>query len=159
MLTEKGEAVEEKPDCTVTLLVNAFLPEKYVPYASQRISFYKRIALIETEYDRDDVLDEMMDRFGSPPKEAENLLTISLIRSMAARVGITSIVQEGRSVRLYLQTFDPQVWLSVSQEFSGKLRVLALEKGSCVAVKLSEKDDVLRLIYSLLRKYLENMQK
>ncbi len=159
VLEEKGETVEEKPDCTVTLLVNAYLPEKYVPYASQRISFYKRIALVETEYDRDDVLDEMMDRFGTPPKEAENLLAVSLIRSAAIRAGITSIVQEGRSVRLYVRSFDPQVWLAVSAEFPGKLRILALENASCVAVKLSEKDDVLKLIYNLLQKYLENVQK
>lgn len=158
VLEEKGEAVEEKPECTVTLLVNAYLPEKYVPYAAQRISFYKRIALVETEYDRDDVLDEMMDRFGTPPKEAENLLTVSLIRSTAVRAGITSIVQEGRSVRLYVKSFDPQIWLAVSADFPGKLRIISLEGTSCVAVKLSEKDDVLRLIYNLLQKYLQNVQ-
>ena len=158
VLEEKGEAVEEKPECTVTLLVNAYLPEKYVPYASQRISFYKRIALIENEFDRDDVLDEMVDRYGTPPKEAENLLWVSLIRSAAVRARISSIVQENRSIRVYVQEFDPQRWLSVSAEFKGKLRILALDNATCVAVKLEEKDDPVKLIYNLLQKYLENVQ-
>ncbi|MBR2907170.1 MAG: transcription-repair coupling factor [Clostridia bacterium] len=159
VLEEKGVTVEEKPECTVTLLVNAYLPEKYVPYAAQRISFYKRIALIETEYDRDDVLDEMVDLYGTPPKEAENLLSISLIRSAAIRAGITSIVQESSSVRVYVRDFDPQQWLAVSADFPGKLRILALDGGACVAVKLTPKDDPVKLIYNLLQKYLENVQK
>lgn len=158
VLEEKGIAVEEKPECTVTLLVDAYLPETYVPYAAQRISFYKRIALIETEYDRDDVLDEMVDRYGTPPREAENLLQISLIRSAAVRAGVTSVVQEGSSIRVYVKEIDPQRWMAVSADFPGKLRILALDGAACIAVKLAQKDDPLKVIYNLLQKYLENVQ-
>ena len=159
VLEEKGQIVEEKPECTVTLLVNAFLPESYVPAAVQRISFYKRIALIETEFDRDDVLDEMVDRYGEPPKPAENLLAVSLIRATAIRAGITSIVQETGSVRLYVQSFDPNLWLSVSALFPGRLRILAMDGTTCISMKINPKENVLKLVYNLLQKYLENVQK
>ena len=159
VLEEKGETVEEKIECTVTLLVNAYLPESYVPYAAQRINFYKRIALIETEFDRSDVLDEMVDRYGAPPKAAENLLWVSLIRATASRAGITSIVQENGVVRLYVQAFDPQKWLAVSETFPNRMRILALDGTPCISVKLNPKEDVLRLVYNLLQKYPENVQK
>ena len=159
VLEEKGETVEEKPECTVTLLVNAYLPESYVPYAAQRINFYKRIALIETEFDRDDVLDEMVDRYGMPPKSAENLLFVSLIRATAAKAGITSIVQEGGTVRFYVQSFDPQKWLSVSEAIPNRMKILALDGTPCISLKLNAKEDILKLVYNLLQKYLENVQK
>jgi transcription-repair coupling factor (superfamily II helicase) len=159
VLEEKGETVEEQIECTVTLLVNAYLPESYVPYAAQRINFYKRIALIETEFDRSDVLDEMVDRYGAPPKAAENLLWVSLIRARASRAGITSIVQENGVVRLYVQAFDPQKWLAVSETLPNRMRILALDGTPCISLKLNPKEDVLKLVYNLLQKYLENVQK
>lgn len=159
VLEEKGETVEEKPDCTVTVLVDAYLPESYVPYAVQRINFYKRIALIETEFDRRDVLDEMVDRYGAPPKSAENLLDVALIRSTAVRAGITSIVQEKGEVRFYLKKFIPEPWMAVSGDFRGKIRIVSLDENTCISVKLAANDAVLKLIYNLLRKYLENVQK
>ena len=159
VLEERGETVEEKADCTVTLLVNAYLPESYVPYAAQRINFYKRIALIETEYDRDDVLDEMVDRFGMPPKPAENLLFVALIRATAIRVGVTSLVEEKGAVRIYLGKFDPQRWINVSSQFPGRLRILATEGNTCISMKINPKENVLKLVYNLLQKYLENVQK
>ena len=159
VLEEKGETVEEAPECTVNLLVDAFLPETYVPYATQRVNFYKRIALIENEFDRDDVMDEMVDRYGMPPKSAENLLSIALIRATAIRAGVTSIVQEGSTVRIYMQKFSPAEWMSVSADFPGKLRILAFDGTPCLMLKLVPKDDVLALVYKMLGKYLENMQK
>jgi transcription-repair coupling factor (superfamily II helicase) len=159
VLEEKGETVEEAPECTVNLSVDAFLPDTYVPYATQRVNFYKRIALIENEFDRDDVMDEMVDRYGMPPKPAENLLLIALIRATAIRAGVSSIVQEGNAVRIYLHKFLPNEWMAVSADFPGKMRILAFDGTPCLMIRLAPKDDVLALVYKMLGKYLENMQK
>ena len=59
MLEEKGELAPVKEDCTVSIDCDAFIPEKYVPYPAQRMALYKRIALIETEADREDIADEL----------------------------------------------------------------------------------------------------
>ena len=68
--TARGEAPPpDKSDCLVDITVDAFLPEDYIPDAAGRIEAYKRIAAIETTADAEDVLDELIDRYGSPPKK------------------------------------------------------------------------------------------
>ena len=61
----------DKSDCLVDITVDAFLPEEYIPDAAGRIEAYKRIAAIETTSDAEDVLDELIDRYGSPPKSVQ----------------------------------------------------------------------------------------
>lgn len=103
VLEEKGEAVPRRVECAADLTLSANLPESYVPDAGQRVDLYRRIALIRNETTRSDVLDELIDRFGDPPKEVVALLDIALLRARAAEIGITEIKQqEGR----LLLTFD-----------------------------------------------------
>ncbi len=100
--TARGEApAPDKSDCLVDITVDAFLPEDYIPDAAGRIEAYKRIAAIETTTDAEDVLDELIDRYGSPPKSVQGLVDVSLIRVTAARVGIAEIVQRGDQLILY----------------------------------------------------------
>lgn len=75
---EKGETPKPRVDCAAELLLSANLPSDYVPDAGQRIDLYRRIALIRTEEQRSDMLDELIDRFGEPPEEAVALLDIAL---------------------------------------------------------------------------------
>ncbi|MBR6728444.1 MAG: transcription-repair coupling factor, partial [Clostridia bacterium] len=89
VLAERGEAVEEKTECVVTLSFDANLPERYVRSATQRMALYKRISLIGSQYDLEDMTDELLDRYGDLPKAASNLLRIALIRSLAQKCGIT----------------------------------------------------------------------
>lgn len=86
----------------------AFLPEDYIPDAAGRIEAYKRIAAIETTTDAEDVLDELIDRYGSPPKSVQGLVDVSLIRVTAARVGIAEIVQRGDQLILYSDIVGPR---------------------------------------------------
>ena len=65
-----------------------------------RIDAYKRISAIETEDDEKDVLDELIDRFGEPPKPVRNLIEIASIKALAKEVGITEISQKGNCVLL-----------------------------------------------------------
>lgn len=73
ILEEKGEKRPEKPVCKVSLQFDAYIPESYIKNQAQRIDAYKKIALIETREDYSDILDELSDRYGKPPKPAENL--------------------------------------------------------------------------------------
>ena len=68
VLTEKGETVEEKTECVVSLDFDANLPDRYVRSATQRMTLYKRISLIESRYDMEDMTDELLDRYGDLPK-------------------------------------------------------------------------------------------
>ena len=105
----KGEPpAPDKSDCLVDINADAYLPEKYIPDAAGRIEAYKRIAAIETAEDATDVLDELIDRYGDPPRSVQGLVDISLIRVTAARAGINEIAQKGNALLLYTDVIGPQ---------------------------------------------------
>lgn len=89
---EKGEPVK-LPACTVDIQVEAHIPEDYITSMTSRLEIYRRIALVETESDQTDLIDELIDRFGDPPKSLLNLIGASLLRNTAGRLGITEITQ------------------------------------------------------------------
>ena len=124
VLEEKGEQVREKVECVVTLAADACLPERYVPSASQRMALYKRISLIASPGDLDDMTDELLDRYGDLPRAASNLLKIALIRSLAQRCGITQIRQDGGDIAICGESLNVEDWLELSSVFKGKIRMM-----------------------------------
>ena len=124
VLEEKGEKTSEKPDCTVNLLCDAYIPEKYVSTSSTRMELYKRIAMIENEADRDDIIDELYDRFGDMPRPAKNLLEVAYIRALAIKHGIIKLDQVGTEVKIYPSEFKYDVWAEVNRRSGGKLRMI-----------------------------------
>ena len=154
VLEEKGEAVKPRIDCTVSLKCDAFIPEKYVPYSSQRMGLYKRMANIETPEDKDDILDELIDRYGDVPKATMNLLNIALVRSAAMKCRISSIVEDTTEVKIYPEEFDMEIWSMLSDTFKNRLRVVMGEKVS-VAFRFNKKENLPTLMYKLFTKYLE----
>ncbi len=153
VLEEKGEAQEPEVECTVSLNFDAFLPDRYVPFPAQRMSLYKKIALIASEEDLQDVTDELVDRFGEPPAPTRNLLRIALIHSLAVKCRITSIRQDGGEIHIYPKSFDVDIWSELSALF-GRLRVL-MSGEVHVCLRLQKGDNALELIYKLFEKYME----
>lgn len=99
VLEEKGETAPKRVECAADIMVNANIPQDYVTDAGQRVDLYRRIALIRTEADREDMLDELIDRFGEPPVCVVHLCDIALLRTHAAANGIVEIKQsEGRLI-------------------------------------------------------------
>ena len=80
VLEERGEERAKEPECVADLSVTANIPEKYVASAEQRMDLYRRIALIRTEDDADDLTDELIDRFGDPPASVNALIHVALMR-------------------------------------------------------------------------------
>ena len=106
VLEQQGKAREIRPECSADLTVSAHIPESYVPAAQQRMDLYRRIAAIRTPEDADELLDELLDRYGELPGSVHALLEVALLRSQAADCGISEITQRGRDV---LFTFTPRV--------------------------------------------------
>ena len=84
VLEEKGEAPAKRRECTADLSVAASIPDRYVPSPEQRMDLYRRIARIRTSEDADDMTDELIDRFGDPPRTVNNLISVALLRGRAA---------------------------------------------------------------------------
>ncbi len=100
MNEEKGIKVEPEAECTVDLSISAHIPENYIESLPQRLGIYRRIAEIKTSEDAEDVIDELCDRFGEPPKVVLGLIDIALFRSRASKNGIYEITQTGNTLNL-----------------------------------------------------------
>ena len=85
----RGEPVQrDKSECLVDLRVDAYIPERYIPDGPGRIEAYRRIAAVQNPADAADVLDELIDRYGDPPASVSDLVNVSLVRVLAASVGV-----------------------------------------------------------------------
>lgn len=98
----KGIAVEERFDTSIDIVIDAYIPMGYIPNEFQKLDIYKRIAGIETEDETEEMLEELVDRFGDPPKPVENLLYIAKIKSMAHLVYFTEVAQKGETLKFTL---------------------------------------------------------
>ncbi len=87
----KGEPAAETFDTTIDLEVDAYIPPDYIENEYQKLDIYKRIAAIRTVEERDEMLDELIDRFGEPPHSVQNLLVVSMLREQAHECYITEI--------------------------------------------------------------------
>ena len=97
---EKGELEDEDFNTAIDLNVDAFIPEYYIPNVYQKLDIYKRIAAIENEDDMDDMLEELIDRFGDIPKKVQQLLNIASLKALAHSVYITEVTQKGNGIKL-----------------------------------------------------------
>jgi len=127
VLEEKGEKPHVKAECPADLNVSAGIPDKYIPSGQQRMDLYRRIALIRSEEDSNDILAEMIDRYGEPPPEVITLTMIAMMRSEAAAAGITEISQKEGSLRLKLSKFnmDSISKLYTLPEYTGRVKIIA----------------------------------
>ena len=154
VLEEKGEKVEESVDTTVSLNINAYLPDSYVTNAAQRMSLYKKIAHVRNESDTEDLYEELCDRYGEPPEPVLFLLDVSLLRALAQRCKVLSLTQEGRQVSIRPTEFDLEIWQEISEMPGVKLRVVVAEEPYLV-LSLREKDDPLAILCEIFKKYLK----
>lgn len=142
VLEQQGKSSEIRTDCTADLAVSAHIPEKYVSSAQQRMDLYRRIAAIRTQEDSDDVLDEMIDRYGDPPKAVQLLLEIALLRSTAADFGVTDITQRERNYLHFCPQADVPAIAAVCgmARYRQKLRLRAGDKAKLIYYLQAKQD-------------------
>lgn len=98
----KGIHTMEDFETSVDLNVDAYIPDSYISNEFQKLDIYKRIAGIEIQQDYDDMLEELLDRFGEPGKAVLNLLAIAKLKAIAHQGYVTEIKQTGKTVRFTL---------------------------------------------------------
>ena len=144
VLEERGEKPDQRAECAADLAVSANIPESYVPSQEQRMDLYRRIALVRSEAEADDLMDEVIDRFGDPPPSVYTLVQVALLRSDAGKVGVTDISQKNGCLKFLLAQFDMQKvsLLYARPEFKGRLKVDAGAKPG-VILRLKSRDHVI----------------
>ena len=116
---------QEGYETVIDLDVDAFIPERYIKNEYQKLDVYKRIAAISTEEEYDDMLEELMDRFGEPPKSVQNLLMIARLRAMAHQAWLIEVTQKGDEVKLIMYEkaeIDTTKIDSLLKYYKGKLK-------------------------------------
>lgn len=119
----KGITPAVKKDCLIEITADAYIPESYVLSPKLRIDYYRKIALLESQEEREDLVDEMLDRFGEIPKPVKNLMDISLCRNTASGMDIEKITQTENIIAFYTKEPNMEKWLLLSQvpELKGKI--------------------------------------
>ena len=97
----QGIEVREEQDVQIDLSVSSYIPDSFIDNSSQKIEIYQNIALCRTEEDIQNVVDEVIDRYGKLPTELENLLEVARIKELAREVGATKISQRLESIVFY----------------------------------------------------------
>ena len=94
-----GKAPEEdEREISVELALSAHIPDWYISSEALKIEMYKKIADVGTEEDVIDVCDELTDRFGDIPRETMNLVRLSQLKSLAEKLGVTRIYEQGKFI-------------------------------------------------------------
>jgi transcription-repair coupling factor (superfamily II helicase) len=144
---EKPEVPDE--ECLIDVQVQAHIPEKYIENLHQRLDVYRRIADIRSESDADDVVDELIDRFGDPPLSVTGLVDVALLRNRAAALHIREIRQTAGNVLLYVPTIDKTAVGRLVGQMKGRVLVSAGTK-PYISVKLKPGRSVLSELKNIL---------
>ena len=142
----KGMEVEEEINASIELDISAYIPDSYIKNEEQKILMYQKINSIKTEEEKDEIVDELIDRYGDLPREVENLLFVSYIKAQAERISVERIYQNNRFIVLEFADFD-----SVSKEV---IAMVSGEYGQRIYFDLSEK---MAFKYSYGRKPLDGL--
>ncbi len=154
VLEARGIPVPQRAECSADLAVAANIPERYVDSSEQRMDLYRRIALIRTEEEADDLTDELIDRFGDPPPSVNALVHVALLRGEAGRVGILDISQKKGELRFTVGELDVGKISAIyaTPEYKGRLRVEGDTK-PCLCLRVRDKNHVVDEARAFVRRW------
>ena len=154
VLEERGEA-PKAPDCTADLNITANVDKDYVSRGEERMDLYRRMAAIRSQEDADDLLDEIVDRYGEPPKGVLNLIDVALLRAKAREAGIKDIRQKAGDVLFTLTSlnFDAVGALCADPDYKARVTFLANTKEPTLRLKLSSGVDSLKQSKVFVERY------
>lgn len=135
---EKGEQPEKIPECLVDIQIDAHIPENYISSLNQRIDMYRKIMLVTSDEDKYDLVDELIDRYGEPPKSVVGLIDVSLLRNKAAHLGITEISQKNGSMFFYTEYLCMNQITALSAAYKGRITFNGSGR-SYVSIKITPK--------------------
>ena len=146
---EQGEVDVHKEECLVDIRIDAYIPESYISNQAQRVDCYRKIARIQTEEDSYDITDELIDRYGEPPKSVLGLIDVARLRNMAQAVDITEIAQNDDVIKFYISKFDMQRIANVSDTVGNRMQLETMGRAH-IAVKLGKGDKPLEVMRSVI---------
>ncbi len=154
VLEQKGEQPMQ-PDCTADLNVTANVDKDYVARGEERMDLYRRMAAIRSQEDADDLLDEIIDRYGDPPKGVLNLIDIALLRANARKVSICDIRQKAGELQFTLANlhFEAVSALCAEADYKNRIQFVASAKQPTLRLRLAAGVDSLKQAKAFVQRY------
>ncbi len=152
------EIVDDE-NISVDIKVSAYIPESYIPNSSEKLYYYRHIALIEKIEDYSTIIEELIDRYGDPPESLINLLDLVMIKKMAARAGFSQVKEVSGYVELRYEdfgSFSVEELKEISETYKGPLSFDFQKQPKFKILSNSQKiknvSNLLELILSISRK-------
>ncbi|MGP1569763.1 MAG: transcription-repair coupling factor [Eubacteriales bacterium] len=150
ILRLSGNVEDAKPSVETVLefKVSAYIPKGYIEDEAQKIQMYRKIADISSFDDRDEVKDELIDRFGKIPKDTLNLIDLALIRSIAKKYGIATVKQDNDFVWFEMangRNLEISRYALLSEKFGENIMIYASSDVK-IRYKLQKKGSLLEII-------------
>ena len=126
----KGIEVKPEVDVQIDLDITSYIPDSYIEDSSEKIDIYQKIALCRTEKDIQDVIDEIIDRFGNMPKELNNLLEIARIKQLCKKSAVIKVTEKknrttySQNVVFYFDKdkFEPNIITTLLKKYGTKIK-------------------------------------
>ncbi|QRV01965.1 transcription-repair coupling factor [Arcanobacterium phocisimile] len=97
---DKRTEAEQQAEMRIELPVEAYVPERWVTSERLRLEIYTKIASAVNEQQRDDVRQELIDRYGKIPVEVDRLFALAALREQARSYGVEEITVMGKNLRI-----------------------------------------------------------
>ena len=159
VLLEQGQPLPTRTECAANLSVSASIPDRYVPSPEQRMDLYRRIAAIRGEEEADELVDELIDRYGEPPRPVNNLISVALLRAAAARCRINDLAQKGDRLIFTLDEFrlEPFSALCAQEKYTKRLLLIPGDTPR-FSFRLAKGEDPLRAARQVVENYAEALE-
>lgn len=123
-----GKEIKENKsnDVYIDIKVDAYIPNSYISDQSQKIEIYKRIAKIENSHDYDILVEDLIDIYGDIPIMVDNIMYVSLIKSLAGETGFKEIREKNSSINLYFENrdlFSIEELKEISQNYKSEMKI------------------------------------
>ena len=151
----QGITVKQEKDIQIDINLSSYIPENYIEDTAQKIEIYQDIALCRNDKDIEDVIDEIIDRYGSMPQEVENLIEIARIKILCRTANVLKIAQKTDAVVFYLDKdnikIDEKIINTLVEKYGPKLK-FSQGVEPYITLKMSSKDEmeIIRMIKELL---------
>ena len=119
VLEERGETPVAKTEALIDMKISAHIPEEYIHAQSGRMEMYKKISLITAPADAEDILDELIDRYGNPPRSVERLLEVALMKAACEELGFSRVEAKDDQLVIHIGRPNLALWSEMFPKYRG----------------------------------------
>ncbi|CAM3671938.1 transcription-repair coupling factor [Marinicrinis lubricantis] len=130
LMDGKAEPEKKAVSTQIDMNIDAYLPSDYIYDSMQKIEIYKKVAAVQSLDEADDLLDELIDRFGDPPQAVSNLIDVARLKVYGSLYRILSVIQKGDEIVITIDpeqnsNIDGQKLFEISLQYEKRMKISA----------------------------------